>query len=116
MDPWGGTENNAPVVQFLTFILLLAAVKRRFSKKNVVQKQTFKKVVQKVTLRHIHRFIDLYLYFHLSVYLYIYIYIYACFRRRLPPHFFAFVGKVKFYMFNISAVKIGFLPKKTPKH
>ena len=23
MDPWGGTENNSPVVQFLAFILLV---------------------------------------------------------------------------------------------
>ena len=32
-DPQSGTENNSPVVQFLTFLLLLAAVKIIFSKK-----------------------------------------------------------------------------------
>ena len=36
--------------------------------------------------------------------IYMSIYIYICLRGRLPPQFGAFFGKVKFYMFNISAV------------
>ena len=33
MHPWGGTVPDSPVVQFLTFILLQAAVKMRFFEK-----------------------------------------------------------------------------------
>ena len=54
MHPWGGAENNSPVVQFLALILLVAAVKIRF-RKTVVQNIAFlkpPKVVQKIALQH----------------------------------------------------------------
>ena len=51
MHPSRGTENNSLVVQFLTLVLLLAAVELTFSK--TVGQNLAKKVVQKITLRRI---------------------------------------------------------------
>ena len=60
--PWGGTVNISPVLQFLTFILLVAAVKNEISKNDgtVSNSPKCKKVVQKMTLRHVYIYIYIY--------------------------------------------------------
>ena len=77
--------SKSPVGLFLTLDLLLAAVR-----------MIFFKVVLFLTLGKAKRW-----YQNNSPE---YIYIYICLRGRLPPQKLVLFGKVKLYMFNISAV------------
>ena len=49
MDPWGGTPNNSPVVEFLTFIFTSGCCKDEKKGGTETDSQKGKKVVQKIT-------------------------------------------------------------------
>ena len=61
-NPKSGQPSNAPVANLLTIILLLAAVKMRYSKKRkggqLINFQKGKKADKLITLRHIYIYMD----------------------------------------------------------
>ena len=57
MEPWGGTENNSLVVQFLTFVSLVAAVKMILLLKKLHRKQLSKSQTENSSPAYIYTYI-----------------------------------------------------------